>query len=251
MKLRLHQYLSKTGAFRSKEELIASIKDGEVSVGSKTIKNPHYQFSPNKSVFWKGKKLAVADHVYLLLNKPAGFLSSRLTQMDIRLRKKSIYSLLHFQSSVKNSLFSVGRLDEDTEGLLIVTNDGKLCSQITDPKHDVPKTYCVHLEKPITGREIARIEKGITISLEEDGKRREYTTKASSISQRDSRSLIVRITEGKKREVKHMFEAVGNKVVRLKRTSIGSITLSELRIPLGKYKQVDKDYIEKRITQTL
>lgn len=280
-KPRLHQFLSKTGVFKSKKELVFAVKNSEIMVNDKIITNLHYQFNPNKNkVYYKEKELqAVGRKVYVIVNKPAGYLSSRLTSNDQKLGKKSIFSLFDKDKSLdgqtRKTLFCVGRLDETTSGLIIITNDGALGSLITRPESNITKTYRAVLEKPIDSVAAKEIEKGVVIKLEENGVISEYKTKPCKITLLDNNTannnknndtaattataatataaarnnnnvrnkVIIEVIEGKKREVRRIFEAVRNKVKELKRISIGKIRLDELGIKEGGYLFVDNEYI--------
>ena len=253
-KVRLHQFLSRTGKFSGKSDLIESVRNREISVGGKVVTDIHFQFDPSKrEVVWKGRKLNVIENkVYLMLNKPAGYLSSRLTPNDVVRRKKSVFELIRMDESIKRTLFCVGRLDEDTSGLLIITNDGELGHKITDPKKEIEKTYDVFLDKIVSEEDIEKLSKGVVIDLEENGVIQKYKTKSCRITrlQNDNTRLQnekvrITITEGKKREVRRMFESIGRKVVDLKRIAIGKLELGE--VGLGKYRLVDKSVVEKAI----
>lgn len=273
-KPRLHQFLSKTGAFKSKKELVFAVKNSEIMVNDKIITNLHYQFNPNKNkVYYKKKELqAVGRKVYVIVNKPAGYLSSRLTSNDQKLGKQSIFSFFNkdknLDEQTRKTLFCVGRLDENTSGLIIITNDGALGSLITRPESNITKTYWAVLEKPIDSVTAKEIEKGVVITLEENGVISEYKPKPCKITLLDNTTIInnnknnnpiinndnnphnkviIEVTEGKKREVRRIFEAVGNKVKELKRISIGQIKLTDLGIKEGSYLFVEKEYISGRI----
>ncbi len=272
-KPRLHQFLSKTGVFKSKKDLVSAVKNSEIRINDKIITNPNYQFNPNKNkIYYKEKELCAVDKkLYILVNKPVRYLSSRLTEDDKKLNKKSIFSLFDndkdnndnknnndwlLDDATKKTLFCVGRLDENTSGLIIVTNDGALGSLITRPESNITKTYEAVLEKSIDSAAVNEIEKGVTIKLEENGVVSEYKTKPCRINLLEKNSsgknnmsnhVIIQVTEGKKREVRRIFEAVGNKVKLLKRIGIGKIKLDELEIKEGSYLFVEKDYILGRI----
>lgn len=238
MKLRLHQYLSRAGIFNGKKGLIESVRNGEVSVGGQVVINPEFIFDPSrKKVFWKGEFVKpIRKSVYILVNKPEGCLSSRLTPTDIRLGKKSVFELiekLNVSAEVKNSLFCVGRLDEDTSGLLVLTNDGKLGSKLTDPLHGIRKKYLASLERPISTGDLDKLRAGVVINLEENGKVWKYRTKGCSIVRIAPRQLEIILSEGKKREVRRMLEVVGNRVVGLQRVAIGRLSLGMLKLEKG------------------
>lgn len=239
MKLRLHQFLSRTGAFSSKKELITAIIKAEITIDGKAVTNPMHIFDAKKKVCWKGRPLKrITAKTYIAINKPEGYLSSRLTPEDARLGKKSVFELIKgFDEQTEKSLFCAGRLDEDSSGLLIITNDGKLGSKITAPGSGIEKTYHAALARPVTDGELAKLRKGVTIQLEENGKITSYTTKPcrAEITSTDRKQLNLVLTEGKKREARRMLESTGNKVTQLERTAIGKLTLQELKLEKGQY----------------
>jgi len=240
-KIRLHQYLSKTGEFASKKEILEKINACEVEVDGRTVDNPDYQFRKSSEVKVSGKKVQPAkENIYIAINKPTGYLSSRLTDEDIRLGKKSVFSLIKTgDEKLDNSLFTVGRLDEDTSGLLIITNDGKLSHRITDPESEIEKTYLAKLAYPLKKEELKRLREGVEITLEENGVLTRYKTRPAKIEMKDS-IVSVTLKEGKKREVRRMFEAVKNRVIALKRIKIGKLDLKDLNIKEGEYKILEK-----------
>lgn len=248
MKLYIHQFLSRTGLFSSKKEVYAAIRAGEVSVAGKKITQPNYQFSSGKEVAWNGDVLKrVSECLYFVVNKPEGFLSSRLTAHDVKLKKRSVFSLIRdIDAKSEKTLFCVGRLDEDTSGLLILTNDGKFSTVLTNPEHEVQKTYRALLDAPLPKEAAGEIRKGIIIVLEENGKNAEYKTRPSTLSV-DQNHATVTLTEGKKREVRRMFSAVGRTVLLLERSAIGNLALEDLHLPKGGCKAVTKEFLEKSI----
>ncbi|MEM3374236.1 MAG: pseudouridine synthase [Candidatus Woesearchaeota archaeon] len=249
MKIHLHQFLSRTGVFKNKQELINEIKNGFVSVDDQIIVNPMYRFNPLKKVVkYKGKILNIIDKkYYFVINKPVGYLSTRLTSLDIHNKKKSVFDLLDVEEKIKRTLFCVGRLDEDTSGVLIITNDGKLGFKIAHPKYNIKKTYYVVLEKPITEKKVKEIEQGVVINVEIDGKYMKYKTQPFKIKLISERKLLITLNEGKKREVRKIFEAINNKVLKLERISINDLNLKELNLKIAQYKEVSLDFLKKKI----
>ena len=259
-KVRLHQFLSKTGSFKSKKELIDAIKNKEITIDGKITTDLHFQLNPNaRVVAWKSSPLKYSsERIYILINKPKKYLCSRLTDEEKYLRKKSIFSLIK-EKNVKDdtvipketlrTLFCVGRLDEDTCGLLLITNDGELSIKITNPESKTPKKYHVVLKKVPNYEDIKALEKGVIIELEENGVIKEYKTLPCKINldPKKGKHLTITLLEGKKREVKRMFESIGSKVVYLERIAIGGLRLEELGIAQGGYKLVDKGFIVGRI----
>jgi pseudouridine synthase len=245
MKARLHQFLSRTGIFKSKSDIIKAIYAGEVSVDGKPVRQTEFQFNPNsRKVEWNGRTLSVtADKRYFFMNKPKGYLSSKLTENDRDAGKKSLFDLIDVEDSLKNTLFTVGRLDEDSEGLIILTNDGDLSDRIAKPEHEILKRYHVGLAEDISQEKADEIEKGLEISTETGS----YRTKPCKVEIVGPREVYISLSEGKKREVKLIFQKVGNRVIRLTREAIGDITLESLEIPTGKYVEKDRSYILEKI----
>jgi pseudouridine synthase len=259
-KVRLHQYLSKTGVFDSKQQIWDALRSGKVTVDGEKITNPQYQVKKNSDIlFLDGKskdgpkKLKMisdsgSDHMYLIFNKPAGYLCSQLTEEDIYYRKKSVFSFIErirtIDEKIKRTLFCVGRLDEDTSGLLIITNDGDLSHKITNPDSLITKKYLVRVSMPISLADKKRIQEGVTIKLENNGKIFHYNTKPCIVKiGPDGLSCEITIAEGKKREVRRIFEAVGNEVLTLQRIAIGGLKLDSLKIREGEFTLVDKEFI--------
>ena len=253
MKIYLHQFLSRTGVFSSKKVLIEALRRGEVTIDGKVVADSMFQFNPNtKNVFWKGKELIMLNKkIYFIMHKPAGYVCAKLSARDHALGKRSVFEIIEkdpkLDSVTKNSLFTVGRLDEDTSGLLIVTNDGDLGSRVTHPQHCVRKVYEVQLKKPLKEQSKKRIEEGIIIDLEENGKIEHYKTKPCVITQKTPTRLTITLIEGKKREIRRMFEKVNNPVFALKRIAIGNLFLDSLKLAEGEYCFVERELLEKKI----
>ncbi len=247
----LHQFLSSTGLFPSKKAILDALHEGKIKVSNKVITNPQHHFDPKKQHVYVNDKPVkiIKEKIYLLLNKPEGYLSTRLTANDLKLHKKSVFDLLGFPltPAIQKTLQCVGRLDEDSSGLLILTNDGILNHQITNPSSTISKTYLVTILKPLTKEHQTQLEQGVDIDLEENGSITTYHTKPVMIKLLTLTTLEVTITEGKKREVRRMFEAVNNEVLTLERIAIGKIVLQDLNIAPGHYKQVDKGFLEKQL----
>src|SRR3989344_1672385 len=246
-KIRLHQFLSKTGEFSSKKEILNAVKNSEIIVDNKVITNQHHQLSKGKNVYYRNKLLKINEKIYLILNKPEGYLSSRLTNNDLRLNKKSLFSLIKLNNKLEKSLSTIGRLDESSSGLIILTNDGDLIHQIAHPKFEISKTYFVELENELFKDDKLNIEKGIIIDLEENWIINKYKTKPSKMECINKNQLYITISEGKKREIRRIFESIGNKVLKLKRIKIGNLNLEELNINEGKFKIVDKKFLLEKI----
>jgi pseudouridine synthase len=246
MKLHLHQVLSRAGLFKTKKEMLEAVLRGEFELDGEVLKSPMYRFNPEKrKVTHKGKPIIVKEEMkYLLVNKPVGYISGELTAEQARNGKKSIYDLIKMEQGLKNTLFCVGRLDEESSGLIIITNDGKLGYKITNPNSGIKKKYYVELENNLSESTENKILKGVRIKVPSDNGLVEHIAECQ-LKRIDERRLFVTIDEGKKREVRKIFEAVSNKVIKLERVSIGSIKLDNLKP--GDYKEVEVGFIKERL----
>ena len=235
----LKQFLMRSGRFERSYDCIAAIKDGKVTVGNEIITHPNHFFNHKKLlVRFNGEKINVLPKLYFLVNKPSGYLCQKSAN------EKTVYDLLtklSLPKASRQSLYTIGRLDKDTEGLLIITNDGRLSNAITNPKNEIVKKYYAVLEKQIDLKKIEILEKGIEISI---GRER-YKTKSCKIETVGEKNAYISISEGRKRQVKKMFDAIGNKVVYLRRVSIGSIQLEKLKI--GEFREISREEIYKKI----
>ena len=195
-----------------------------MSVNGKKIQTPdHWVDSERDHVTFDGKPLQSARKVYLLLYKPKGYLT---TYKDPEGRK-TVYDLV---GDVKEWIFPVGRLDQDTTGLLLMTNDSGLGDYITSPASHVPKTYLVKASEHLTDDQLQQLRSGIVLS---DGPTRPAEVTRIRESARFT-FFEITITEGRNRQVRRMVEALGAKVLKLVRTRIGSIEIAGLEI--GKYR---------------
>lgn len=233
--MRINKFLASCGiaSRRAADELI---KDGVVKINGKICSAGDDVDVDNDSVTVNGKLVkTVKKFDYYIMNKPKGYVC---TVKDDKGRK-TVMDLL--PPNIKR-LFPVGRLDYDTEGLLILTNDGDLTYKLTHPKNEVPKTYLVKTEKPVSDGDLAKLRSGVFIDGVKTQKcnvRLIETTKIGS-------KLHVTITEGRNRQVRKMFEAVGNCVDFLKRIKIGDLTLSGLnRGEVRALSPIEIDYLLK------
>ena len=241
----LHQFLSKTGKFASKQDITDAVHAGKVLVDGVAQQDTHYQFNPNvRNVIYRGKTLTQVEKVYIVLNKPEKYVCSRLNRPEQDLQKHSVFELmkkLNLSTRVEQSLFTVGRLDEDTTGLLLLTNDGDFCNKIINADARIPKVYKVTLRDAITDAQHRALKTGVTIDLEQDGVHESYMTRPAKIQIdiENRRIVFITIDEGKKRQIRRMFESIGNEVVALTRISIGELTLESHSLKLGECKRVD------------
>jgi 16S rRNA pseudouridine516 synthase len=169
----------------------------------------------NDRIEFNGKLLQYREFRYYMMNKPAGVITAAED------KKHDIVMDLLPEWVIKKELFPVGRLDKDTEGLLLFTNDGEFSHKVLSPKSHVEKEYFVILEKDISDDEIRRVESGVII---DDG----YNTKESKIRRQSGNEIFLTIVEGKFHQVKQMMEAVGNRVTYLKRIRFADLLLGDL-----------------------
>lgn len=232
--MRINKFLENcgVGSRRYSDELI---KQGKVKVNGKIATLGQEIDERKDSVVLEGKKLAIKNkNAYYIMNKPKGYVCT----VKDDLGRKTVMDLLP-----KNAgrVVPVGRLDYDSEGLLIFTDDGELVNRLTHPRNEIPKTYVLKVEGDVTDVMLNKIRNGVEI----DGK----LTKKCNISITDKTDkftkLAITITEGRNRQVRKMFEAVGKEVVFLKRIKIGELKLSGLDRgscrPLSKY---EIDYLK-------
>ena len=238
-KLSLKQYLMKSGRFQKTYDCIEAIKNGKVTVNNKIIANPSHFFNPKKDlVKLNNEKLKIISKIYFIMNKPAGYVSQKSDD------EKTIYDLLknlNLSKEFIQSLHAVGRLDKDTEGLLLLTNDGKLSNQIMDPKNEIIKKYHAILENPIGKEKIKELEKGIELEIDYE----KYKTKPCKIKIIGEKEIYISVSEGKKRQIRMMFESIGNKVNYLKRVSIGGLQLGKLNF--GEIRQITREEIMEKL----
>ncbi len=231
--IRLQKYLAQCGvASRRKcEKLIAS---GRIAVDGTVVIEMGKKVIPGKNrVTWDGNSVKSKEKVtYFLLNKPKGY----VTTLSDPQGRPVVVSLI---KNVSARLFPVGRLDLDTEGALILTNDGQFAQKVQHPSHETNKTYEALVKGHPRRAAIAALEKGILL----EGKMT-APAKIALLSQKGDNSLIrITIHEGRKRQVKKMFAHSGHPVLHLKRTAYGKLFLGNL--PSGKYRQLDSRDLKK------
>ncbi|AEX86126.1 RNA-binding protein S4 [Marinitoga sp. 1135] len=196
----------------TRSEVKKIIKAGVVKVNGKTIKKPEFKVSENDEITVNNKKIIPHKNIYIIINKPKGYLSATYD-------KKDKYVLQLINHPYKNELKIAGRLDKDAHGLLILTNDGEYIHKIISPKKDIYKTYEVIVKGEITEEKLEKLKKGIKL--------KDFTTKPAIIEKVENQKITIKISEGKFHQVKRMMKAVGLEVIDLKRIAIGNITLPE------------------------
>lgn len=225
--MRIDKLLANSG-FGTRTEVKKLLKSGVVLVDGKLIKDASIHVDPEKSkVSVAGEDVVYKEFVYFMMNKPQGYISATEDQY-----LKTVLDLLAPEDIAKG-IFPAGRLDRDTEGFLLLTNDGQLAHQLLSPKKHVPKTYFARIDGVVTEEDVEKFKIGVTL---EDG----YETKPAHLVILKSgleSEIELTITEGKFHQVKRMFEAVDKKVLFLKRLSMGKLNLDE-SLQLGEYREL-------------
>ena len=232
MEVRLQKYLADCGiaSRRKAEELILQ---GKVKVNGTVIRELGVKVNTDKDrVEFNGESIkSIKKKVYILLNKPAGYISASKDQFD----NPSVLHLI----DIKERVFPVGRLDKDTTGALILTNDGDFSYRLTHPKHEVDKIYIAEVTGRPTDEEMRAFMKGVYI----DGKKT-HPAKIRILKETKKNSIVeIIIHEGRNRQVKKMCEEIGHKVISLQRYAIGGINIDGLKE--GKWRYLTDKEIEK------
>jgi len=232
-KQRIDKILSNLG-YGSRSELKKLCKSGLVKVNGKVINNPGIQVDvENDEILFDGEKVVYKEFIYLMLNKPDGYISATFDKRD-----PIVLDLIDKEDLIFEP-FPVGRLDKDTEGLLVLTNDGQLAHRVLSPKKHVPKTYYAKVEGVVTEEDVKAFAEGVTL---DDG----YETMPAELEilkSDDISEIALTIHEGKFHQVKRMFESVGKKVVYLKRLSMGKLKLDE-GLALGEYRELTEEEVK-------
>ncbi len=224
--MRLDKYLADMGV-GTRSEVKVIIKKRRVQVNNEVVVDPNRKITVGSDfVSFNGRDISYVQYEYYMLNKPAGVLSATEDK-----HAKTVIDLI--TTSKRKDLFPVGRLDKDTEGLLLITNDGDLAHSLLSPKKHVDKEYYAKVEGVVTKEDVEAFAKGLQV----DEDFLALPAKLTILSQGELSEIILIIQEGKFHQVKRMFEAVGKKVVYLKRLSMGTLKLDESLKP-GEYRMV-------------
>ena len=229
--MRINKYIASAGicSRRKADDLVAN---GNVRINGAVVKEAGAQVVDGDVVEVNGSVIsAVHKNVYVAVNKPLGY----ITSMEDDRERATVAELV---KDIPERLFPVGRLDYNTTGLLIMTNDGQLTYKLTHPKHEVYKTYVARVEGVISAPRLAKLRRGVDI-----GGFVTSPARVKLIKQMPRYAVVeISIREGKNRQVRKMFAAVGNRVQELKRVSIGEIRLG--RMKEGHYRKLTKEEIE-------
>ncbi len=233
--MRINKYLAECG-IASRRKCEQFITDGLVSVNGKTVTDLSTQIEPGDNVTCEGRRVNPArKHVYLVMNKPKGCVT---TVSDDRGRK-TVLDIVR-TSYPDTRLFPVGRLDYDTEGMLILTTDGDLCNRLTHPSSEIPKIYLARVEGEVKESDLNVLRSGVELDGRKTGKCRakliEYNRKTNMTA------VEVTISEGMNREVRRMFEAIGKHVDFLKRVAIGDLRLGG--VDRGAFRKLTAEEVE-------
>ena len=236
--IRLQKFLAEAGiaSRRKAEELI---QQGRVSVNGQVVTELGTKINPEVDVVeYNGKKVTHEDEkVYILLNKPIGYVTTAKDQFS----RDTVLDLV----KVKQRVVPVGRLDMYTSGALILTNDGDFVYKVTHPKHEVEKTYNVTIRGNVNSEDLEKLRSGLVID--------EYKTSEAKarILKREEEKNITRVEviihEGRNRQVRKMFEAIGKNVIALHRTKIGKIAVNDMK--LGTWRHLKQEEIQSLISQ--
>ena len=226
--MRLEKYIATSG-IASRRAVKKRIQAGSVTVNGEPVLVPGHPINvETDAVEFDGKPVEpLTEHIYLMLNKPAGYLTTR---SDERGRP----TVMNLVSDLPESLYPVGRLDLETEGLLLFTNDGDFAYRLLHPSHEIEKTYLAWVQGAPNAAAVQRLREGVTIPGGTTAPAKVKRLKASKDGA--STQFEVVIHEGKKRQVRLMFKAVGHLVIRLKRIRIGNLGLGSL--PQGQYRRL-------------
>lgn len=224
--------LSGIASRRKAEELIeqgrVKVNDKQITIGDKCL--PTDKIKVNNKLI----NFDTDDKKYIIINKSYGYITTKSDELG----RKTVFDLLKPQDRKKN-LFSVGRLDKDTTGLLILTNDGDFNQQIIHPSKKISKEYIVILDKELENQDKIEIQKGIELD--------NYKLKRTHIKQIGELTYLVKIFEGRKRQVRRMFEEFNYNIVKLTRIRIGNLDLKDTNLKHGEYEIVSKEFLLKKI----
>lgn len=225
--MRLDKYLTEMG-IGSRSDVKQGIRKGFARVNGETAVRPEFKVDEKDRVTWKGTPVDFVAYEYIMLNKPARVVSATEDKRD-----RTVLDLV--KDARRKDLFPVGRLDKDTEGLLLLTNDGKLAHRLLSPKHHVAKVYYARVQGVMTEADVQRFKEGFAVDDELTALPAEL--EILSVCEGDTCEIRLKIFEGKFHQVKRMVQAAGKEVLYLKRLSMGPLVLDAALAP-GEYRSL-------------
>lgn len=229
--MRLDKYLSDMGV-SNRNEIKKNIRHGKVSVNGQTVKDPSLHVSLDDQIVYLGETILYEEYVYYMINKPAGVVSASMDK-----KAKTVVDLIDERS--RKDLFPLGRLDKDTVGLLLISNDGLLAHRLLAPKFHVDKTYFARIDGVVEDDMVAKFASGFKV----DDSLEALSSKLKIISSGQISEVEITIHEGKFHQIKRMFEAFDMKVIYLKRLEFGPIKLDE-NLEEGQYRRLTSSELE-------
>ncbi len=225
--MRLQKYIASAGVCsrRAAEEYI---KNGRVKVNGKVVSELGVKVTTKDAVFVDNKKIEIENNkIYIMLNKPHGYITTMCDEKG----RKCVKDLIH----EKERVFPLGRLDRDTTGLLLLTNDGDFANKVMHPSKEIYKTYVAKIDKEITLEDVEKLKNGVDIG--------DFVTSKAKVKILKENLVEIKICEGKNRQVRRMFDSLGYKVLKLNRTKVGQLELKNLK--MGSYiKLTEKDIMK-------
>ncbi|MCI9632427.1 MAG: rRNA pseudouridine synthase [Ruminococcus sp.] len=232
MKLRLDKYLADMG-LGTRSEVKQAVRKGRVQVNGQTVREPEYKTETETDQVWfEGQPAAYREYEYYMLNKPAGVISASEDP-----RERCVVDLI--ESRKRKDLFPVGRLDKDTEGLLLITNDGGLAHRLLSPKKHVDKVYYARVQGRVTQEDAELFRRGVDIGE----KKQTLPAELRILNAGEISEIELTIREGKFHQVKRMFHAAGKEVLYLKRLQMGPLRLDESLKP-GEYRTLNTQELD-------
>ncbi len=233
---RVDKVLANLG-YGSRKDIKKLCKSGEIKIDGEIIKDSSYKFNPEESeIKIADQGIMYREYIYLMMNKPQGVISATFDNMH-----ETVIDIIADEFKALEP-FPVGRLDKDTEGLMFISNDGKLSYKLLSPKREIAKTYYAEVDGVVTEEDVKAFEEGVYIMSEDE----DYETlpaKLNIIESGETSKVEVTIVEGKFHQVKRMFLAVNKEVIYLERISIGSLVLDE-GLELGQYRELTQEELD-------
>lgn len=222
--IRLNRFIANAGVC-SRRDADSLISGGQIKVNGQVVKEMGFKVKKLDTVEYKGKVLKSQTHQYVLLNKPRGFITTTNDPQE----RKTVMSLV--EKACVERIYPVGRLDRDTSGLLLFTNDGELAKKLTHPSHKVKKIYQVEIDRPMTKNDFEKVLKGVVL---DDGI---APVDELAVVGEDPKVLGIEIHVGRNRIVRRIFESLGYTVKKLDRVMFSSLT--KKNVPRGKFRHLN------------